>query len=46
MTQTGTIVRHTKSFYYVDVGEIEPRLCGIRGNLFKESSYINKIAVG
>ncbi|MBT5487394.1 MAG: ribosome small subunit-dependent GTPase A [Deltaproteobacteria bacterium] len=46
MTQTGTIVRHTKSFYYVDVGEIEPRLCRIRGNLFKESSYINKIAVG
>ena len=46
MTQTGTIVRHTKSFYYVDVGEIEPRLCRIRGNLFEESSYINKIAVG
>jgi ribosome biogenesis GTPase len=46
LTQTGTIVRHTKSFYYVDVGEIEPRLCRIRGNLFKESSYINKIAVG
>ena len=46
MTQTGTIVRHTKSFYYVDVGEIEPRLCRIRGNLFEESSYINKITVG
>ncbi|MEO1823626.1 MAG: ribosome small subunit-dependent GTPase A, partial [Candidatus Lambdaproteobacteria bacterium] len=46
MTQTGTIVRHTKSFYYVNVGEIEPRLCRIRGNLFEESSYINKIAVG
>ena len=46
MTQTGTIVRHTKSFYYVDVGEIEPRLCRIRGNLFEESSYINIIAVG
>jgi len=46
LTQTGTIVRHTKSFYYVDVGEIEPRLCRIRGNLFEESSYINKIAVG
>jgi len=30
----------------VDVGEIEPRLCRIRGNLFEESSYINKIAVG
>ena len=30
----------------MDVGEIEPRLCRIRGNLFKESSYINKIAVG
>ena len=46
MTQTGTIVSHTKIFYYVDVGEIEPRLCRIRGNLFEESSYINKIAVG
>ena len=30
----------------MDVGEIEPRLCRIRGNLFEESSYINKIAVG
>jgi len=30
----------------VDVGEIEPRLCRIRGNLFEESSYINKITVG
>jgi len=30
----------------VNVGEIEPRLCRIRGNLFEESSYINKIAVG
>jgi len=30
----------------VDVGEIGPRLCRIRGNLFEESSYINKIAVG
>ena len=30
----------------MDVGEIEPRLCRIRGNLFEESSYKNKIAVG
>ncbi len=30
----------------MDVGEIEPRLCRIRGNLFEESSYINKITVG
>ena len=30
----------------MDVGEIEPRLCRIRGNLFEESLYINKIAVG
>ncbi len=30
----------------MNVGEIEPRLCRIRGNLFEESSYINKIAVG
>ena len=46
MTETGTIIRHTKSFYYVDVGETEPRLCRIRGNLFKESSHTNRIAVG
>ena len=30
----------------MDVGEKEPHLCRIRGNLFEESSYINKIAVG
>ena len=30
----------------MDVGEIEPRLCRIRRNLFEESSYTNKIAVG
>ena len=46
MPQTGTVVRRTKSFYYVDVGEPEPRLCRIRGNLFKGQSHQNKIAVG
>ena len=46
MPQTGTVVRRTKSFYYVDVGEPEPRLCRIRGKLFKGQSHQNKIAVG
>ena len=46
MPQTGTVVRRTKSFYYVDVGEPEPRLCRIRGKLFKGKSHQNKIAVG
>lgn len=46
MPQTGIVVRRTKSFYYVDVGETEPRLCRIRGNLFKGKSHQNKIAVG
>jgi len=44
--QTGTVVRRTKSFYYVDVGEATPRLCRIRGSLFKVSRHRNKIAVG
>ena len=30
----------------MDVGESEPCLCRIRGNLFKENSHTNKIAVG
>ena len=46
LTQTGTIVRHTKSFYYVDVGDAEPRLCRMRGNLFQGNSHKYKIAVG
>jgi len=46
LPQTGTVVRRTKSFYYVDVGEPEPRLCRIRGKLFKGQSHQNKIAVG
>ena len=46
LPQTGIVVRRTKSFYYVDVGEGEPRLCRIRGNLFKGNLHQNKIAVG
>ncbi|MEC9361407.1 MAG: GTPase RsgA, partial [SAR324 cluster bacterium] len=46
LSQTGTVVRRTKSFYYVDVGEANPRLCRIKGNLFKVSRHLNKIAVG
>ena len=30
----------------MDVGDKEPHLCRIRGNLFKESSHTNKIVVG
>ncbi len=46
MPQTGTVVRRTKNFYYVDVGEPKPRLCHIRANLFHEDSQKNIIAVG
>ena len=46
LQQTGTVVRRTKSFYYVDVGDTEPRLCRIRGNLFQGNSHKYKIAVG
>jgi ribosome biogenesis GTPase len=46
LPQTGTVLRRTKSFYYVDVGETEPRLCRIRGSLFKGNPHQNKIAVG
>ena len=46
LPQTGTVLRRTKSFYYVNVGEAEPRLCRIRGNLFKGNLHKNKIAVG
>jgi len=46
LPQTGIVVRRTKSFYYVDVGDVEPRLCRIRGNLFQGNSHKNKIAVG
>ena len=30
----------------MDVGEVEPRLCRIRGNLFQGNSHKYKIAVG
>ena len=46
LPQTGTVVRRTKSFYYVDVGEAEPHLCRVRGSLFKGNLHQNKIAVG
>ena len=46
LPQTGIVVRRTKSFYYVDVGDVEPRLCRVRGNLFQGNSQKYKIAVG
>ena len=46
LPQTGIVVRRTKSFYYVDVGDVEPRLCRIRGNLFQGNSHKYKIVVG
>ncbi len=45
-SSTGVVLRRTRSFYYVDVGEAEPRLCRIRGNLFETSRYDQKVAVG
>ena len=46
MQEIGTVVKRTKSFYYVDTGKREPYLCRIRGSLFFENSHKNKIAVG
>ncbi len=46
LKQIGTVIRRTKSFYYVDIGENKPRFCRIRGKLFSENTYENKIAVG
>ncbi len=43
---TGVVLKRTRSFYYVDVGEPEPRLCRIRGNLFETSRYDQRVAVG
>ena len=46
LQKIGTVLRRTKSFYYVDIGEDEPRFCRVRGKLFCENTYENKIAVG
>ena len=46
MHQIGTVIRRTKNFYYVDIGDSEPRLCHIRANLFHGNSKKNLIAVG
>ena len=46
MPQIGTVIRRTKNFYYVDIGESEPRLCHIRANLFHRNPKKNLVAVG
>ncbi len=46
MPQIGTVIRRTKNFYYVDIGESELRLCHIRANLFHGNSKKNLVAVG
>ena len=46
MPQIGTVIRRTKNFYYVDIGESEPRLCHIRANLFHGNPKTNLVAVG
>ena len=46
MPQIGTVIRRTKNFYYVDIGEAEPSLCHIRANLFHRNSKKNLVAVG
>ena len=46
MLQIGTVIRRTKNFYYVDIGESEPRLCHIRANLFHANPKTNLVAVG
>ena len=42
----GTVIRRTKNFYYVDIGDAELRLCHIRANLFYGNSKTNLVAVG
>jgi ribosome biogenesis GTPase len=46
MKQIGIVRKRTKSFYYVSFADGEPRLCRVKGNLFQESRYDEKIAVG
>jgi len=43
---TGVVLRRTRSFYYVDLGQAEPRLCRIRGNLFQDNAAEARVAVG
>ena len=43
--QQGLILKRMKQFNYVEV-EGQTHLCRIKGNLFEESHYENKIAVG
>ena len=45
MLQKGIVRKRTRSFYYVDC-EGDTRLCRVKGNLFQESRYDEKIAVG
>jgi ribosome biogenesis GTPase len=45
MLKEGIVRKRTRSFYYVDF-EGETRLCRVKGNLFRESRYDEKIAVG
>jgi len=42
----GTVIKLTKSFYYVDIGKKKPFLCNVRGSLFFEKSHENIISVG
>ena len=46
MPHIGTVIRRTKNFYYVDIGESEPKLCHIRANLFHGNTKKNLVAVG
>ena len=46
LPQIGTVIRRTKNFYYVDIGESEPKLCHIRANLFHGNPKTNLVAVG
>ena len=46
MPHIGTVIRRTKNFYYVDIGESAPKLCHIRANLFHGNPKTNLVAVG
>tara|TARA_Y100000590_G_scaffold227418_1_gene256727 strand:+ start:63 stop:959 length:897 start_codon:yes stop_codon:yes gene_type:complete len=46
LPQIGTVIRRTKNFYYIDIGESDLRLCHIKANLFHGNPKKNLVAVG
>ena len=46
MQKIGTVVKRTKSFYYIDVGKVKPLLCKALGSFFNVTPQQERIAVG